>query len=134
MNHNKRKRSSYNLRCRTPVRTECPAPEVHQIVTDKNSDSNETFWTRCKSCKYYFKYQKILLRQVLKCNRCSKCYIAYEVDANSIPPESEVPSAKHMKFSANTDEIAGINSSHACRYCYSVNIFFIERIIVVTPT
>lgn len=133
MNQNKRKRSSYNLRCRTPVGTECPAPQVHQTVTNKNTDSGETFWTRCTSCKYKFMYQKNLLEIVLKCSRCSKCYIAYELDAESTPPESEVPSIKHMKISANTDKIAGINSLHTGPYCYSVNLFFVERIIVVTP-
>ncbi|KAK1400962.1 hypothetical protein POM88_000567 [Heracleum sosnowskyi] len=46
MNQTKRKRSSYNLRCRSPVRTELPAPQVHQTVTSKNSDGDGTFWTR----------------------------------------------------------------------------------------
>ncbi|XP_074375348.1 uncharacterized protein LOC141717138 isoform X3 [Apium graveolens] len=111
MNQTKRKRSSYNLRCRTPARTECPAPQVHQTVTNTNSDGSEEFWTHCTSCKYKFKYQKNLLNILIKCSRCSECYIAYELNAESIPPESKI--LKHVKFSANTDKFAGMNSSHA---------------------
>lgn len=121
MNQTKRKRSSYNLRCRAPARTECPSPQVHETVKNNNSDSDETFWTCCMSCKYKFKYHKIFVNNILKCRRCSQYFTGYELNAESIPPESDVCSAKHMNFSANTDGIAG-----------TVDLFFIDKIIVVT--
>lgn len=134
VNQTKRKRSSYDLRCRGPERPKLPALQMYQTVINKNSDGGETFWTCCTSCKFKFKYHKIFVNNVLKCRTCSKNFTAYELDAESTPPESDVQSVKQMVFFTKTKKSAGMNSSQEGRYCCSVDLYFIDKIIFVVTS
>ncbi|XP_063941691.1 uncharacterized protein LOC108200816 isoform X3 [Daucus carota subsp. sativus] len=110
MNQTKRKRSSYDLRCRAPARTEVPAPQVCQTVIIRNSDSNkETFWTCCTSCKFKFMYHRNFVNKILRCRKCSKNFTGYELDAESIPSAANIHSIKQMELSAKTNKIADFN-------------------------
>ena len=124
MNQTKRKRSSYDLRCRAPARTEVPAPQVCQTVIIRNSDSNkETFWTCCTSCKFKFMYHRNFVNKILRCRKCSKNFTGYELDAESIPSAANIHSIKQMELSAKTNKIAGIYCSLSISY--TDDIFFL---------
>ncbi|XP_010941769.1 uncharacterized protein [Elaeis guineensis] len=47
---------------------------------------SQTFWTICPFCCMRYQYYKTILNRALRCQNCSKPFIAYDLNAQAVPP------------------------------------------------
>ncbi|KAF7805158.1 DnaJ like subfamily B member 14 [Senna tora] len=106
------KRSSYDMKCRSFTRTAAPKPpshhsnvnvfskkhDVHVRNYQNNSQSTswsshqqaalQTFWTSCNHCNTWYQYYKSVLNATLRCQHCSRSFIAHDLGFHDGPPGS----------------------------------------------
>ncbi|KAL6989599.1 hypothetical protein U1Q18_015352 [Sarracenia purpurea var. burkii] len=92
------KRSLYDSKCRISMRTTATMPPPHQfnrnpsdrkqyIPTPPNpSNARQAFWTSCPFCNMRYQYYRDFVNRALRCQNCSKPFIAYDLGAQGVPP------------------------------------------------
>ncbi|KAA8545026.1 hypothetical protein F0562_019757 [Nyssa sinensis] len=90
------KRSLYDSKCRVSVRTAAPKPPPHQRRSLNPRQSTQpglsgcppAFWTCCPFCNMKYQYYRDFVNRALRCQNCSKPFIAYDLGAQGGPPVS----------------------------------------------
>ncbi|CAK8530959.1 unnamed protein product [Lathyrus sativus] len=69
-----------------------PQPQQSKQPTQQglNGGVQTTFWTMCSFCSVKFEYYRVVLNRSLRCQNCSKPFVAYEVDAQGTKPATKV--------------------------------------------
>ena len=60
----------------------------HQQPQPNLSDGQQTFWTCCPFCSIRYQYYRNFMNRTLRCQTCEKSFIAYDLGAQSVPPEA----------------------------------------------
>ncbi|XP_058723862.1 uncharacterized protein LOC131595522 [Vicia villosa] len=71
-----------------PPQSQPPQPQQskHPFQHGLNAGDGSTFWTMCSFCSVKFEYYRSVLNRSLRCQRCSKPFVAYEVDPHGTKP------------------------------------------------
>ncbi|XP_019163100.1 PREDICTED: uncharacterized protein LOC109159456 [Ipomoea nil] len=140
------KRSIYDSKCRVSIRSTSMKPPPYQFnpparpafftngytsqfsgqnhyqkVQSTSSVHETSFWTTCPFCSVRFQYRREIVNRAVRCQNCSKSFIAYDLGYQGIPtgvglrqpsqpPQPKVvPNQGTTKTAANT---AGFPSSN----------------------
>ncbi|XP_016440899.2 uncharacterized protein LOC107766602 [Nicotiana tabacum] len=57
-----------------------------QSTQPASSAVQETFWTECPSCKVRYQYYSNYVNSALRCQKCSKPFIAFDIGSQGVPP------------------------------------------------
>ncbi|KAA8536925.1 hypothetical protein F0562_029403 [Nyssa sinensis] len=60
----------------------------HQSTQPGLSNGPPSFWTCCPFCNMKYRYYKDFLNRALRCQNCSKPFIAYDLGTQMIPPSN----------------------------------------------
>ncbi|PSS24892.1 DnaJ subfamily B member like [Actinidia chinensis var. chinensis] len=96
------KRSLYDNKCRVSMRktaTKPPPPQFNQNPSDRkqnmstqpqpsSTSGQQTFWTSCPFCSMRYQYYRDFVNRALRCQKCVKPFIAYDLGAYGVPPGS----------------------------------------------
>ncbi|GFY91992.1 heat shock protein DnaJ with tetratricopeptide repeat-containing protein [Actinidia rufa] len=96
------KRSLYDNKCRVSMRktaTKPPPPQFNQNPSDRkqnmstqpqpsSTSGRQTFWTSCPFCNMRYQYYRDFVNRALRCQKCVKPFIAYDLGAYGVPPGS----------------------------------------------
>ncbi|XP_057513732.1 uncharacterized protein LOC130795571 isoform X2 [Actinidia eriantha] len=93
------KRSLYDSKCRVSRKTSTkpPPPQFNQNPGDRkqyvstqpsSSSVRQTFWTSCPFCNMRYQYYRDFVNRALRCQKCVKPFIAYDLGASRVPPGS----------------------------------------------
>ncbi|CAI8590807.1 unnamed protein product [Vicia faba] len=63
-----------------------------------NGGGGPTFWTMCSFCSVKFEYYRVVLNRSLRCQRCSKPFVAYEVDPHGTKPATTATNSSRKAF------------------------------------
>ncbi|KAJ4969249.1 hypothetical protein NE237_015950 [Protea cynaroides] len=99
------KRNLYDMKCKHTVRSVAPKPPPQQRANKNSSAKNQpvaqnnfmntaskqnppdfpngqqTFWTICPFCNIRYQYYRNILNRALRCQSCTKPFIAYDMDS-----------------------------------------------------
>lgn len=121
------KRSLYEKKCRTVVRTAAPNSSLHQSNGNTSVHKHDgaaknhqniphsnypgwqpyqqaqvnTFWTCCPFCKVRYQYYKAFQDRMLNCQNCSKNFIALNMGTQVMPPGSYQSQFANLKEAQN---------------------------------
>ncbi|XP_075509049.1 uncharacterized protein LOC142545641 isoform X1 [Primulina tabacum] len=79
---------------------------LHQAAGSSSSVSQESFWTSCPFCSCRFKYLKKFVNRSLRCQKCSKDFMACEISSQGIPLGSKwgPNSTQHMPSKPSSNQ------------------------------
>lgn len=60
--------------------------QFQQSAQSAHSDVRPTFWTECPFCSIRYQYYKDVVNRSLRCQRCKKPFIAYDMNVQGAPP------------------------------------------------
>lgn len=69
-------------------------------MTQKNSKNGGTFWTLCPYCYFMYKYEKMYVECVLRCQNstCRRAFTAVAIAASAEPPPEVVQEGKYTCY------------------------------------
>lgn len=62
--------------------------EVNGLKQTTQSNGQECFWTSCPFCSIKYQYFKSYVNRALRCQKCAKPFIAYDIAAHGVPPRT----------------------------------------------
>ncbi|KAG8367210.1 hypothetical protein BUALT_Bualt16G0048900 [Buddleja alternifolia] len=83
---------------------------VNQCQATQSSSSfrQEVFWTSCPFCSVKYQYHRKVVNTTLRCQKCSKNFIGYEISGQGVPAGSKCvpPSARHVPSKPSVSQSA----------------------------
>lgn len=67
----------------------CSKLNRHQAAQSDSSTRLDAFWTSCPFCRIKYQYQREFVNRLLRCQKCSEHFMAYEESAEGVSPESK---------------------------------------------
>lgn len=62
--------------------------EVNGLKQTTQSNGQDCFWTSCPFCSIKYQYFKSYVNRALRCQKCAKPFIAYDIGAQGVPPRT----------------------------------------------
>ncbi|KAK4349236.1 hypothetical protein RND71_031991 [Anisodus tanguticus] len=106
------KRTSHQVNQNPPARqnnipngfgTQFSNPNNIQQTRPTSSAMPETFWTGCPFCSIRYQYYKSFVNRALRCQKCSKPFIAYDLGSQGAPQWSR-PGGQDVPLRSNTTQ------------------------------
>lgn len=90
---------------------------LKQTTQSNPSFGQESFWTCCPFCNIKYQYFKSYVNRALRCQKCTKPFIAYDIAAQGVPPRTnrsqpaaqEVPQSTYQSQAATQNVPTGSN-------------------------
>ncbi|KAF3670493.1 putative receptor-like protein 12-like [Capsicum annuum] len=75
----------------------------HKYTQPTSAAMQETFWTQCPSCKVRYQYYIAYVNSTLRCQKCSKTFIAYNLGPQGAPcgPKWSQPGGQDVPLKSN---------------------------------
>ncbi|CAN4108661.1 unnamed protein product [Withania somnifera] len=75
----------------------------HKYTQPASSAMPETFWTQCPSCQIRYQYYSTYVNSVLRCQKCSKTFTAYNLGSQGAPcgPKWSQPGGQDVPLKCN---------------------------------
>lgn len=81
----KRKRYLHDIKCKDSARIAAQKQTHHQPTQSCQENGGELFWTICPFCTIKYQYYTEFVKRALRCQNCSKPFIAYDIGAQGVP-------------------------------------------------
>ncbi|KAJ8572952.1 hypothetical protein K7X08_009463 [Anisodus acutangulus] len=80
----------------------------HKYTQPTSSAVQETFWTQCPTCKIRYQYYSNYVNNALRCQKCSKTFIAYDLGYQGAPcvPKWSEPGGQDVPLKSNLNQPA----------------------------
>ncbi|XP_049362560.1 uncharacterized protein LOC125827286 [Solanum verrucosum] len=77
-----------------------------QKTQPTSSAMPETFWTGCPFCNIRYQYYRSFVNRALRCQKCSKPFIAYDLGSQGAPPGHKwsQPGSQDVPLKSNTSQ------------------------------
>lgn len=78
----------------------------HKYTQPTSSAMQETFWTQCPSCQIRYQYYSTYVNSVLRCQKCSKTFTAYNLGSQGAPcgPKWSQPGGQDVPLKCNLNQ------------------------------
>ncbi|XP_026444614.1 uncharacterized protein LOC113344958 [Papaver somniferum] len=91
--------------------------ETH-LQKQQQANGQQTFWTQCPSCRIRYQYYTDAMNRVLRCQHCSKTFIAlnnqgmpYGVNSRPVPPKADAPTQADQKIQGNRGNVTPVSQA-----------------------
>ncbi|KAI5675946.1 hypothetical protein M9H77_06896 [Catharanthus roseus] len=104
VNKNQSGRKQQGLQNNTPNGFSPSSNFPNQTAEFDSSVSQDSFWTCCPFCSIKYQYYRNFVNRALRCQKCNKPFIAYDIAAQGVPPRTNQSQAASQDVPPRTNQ------------------------------